>query len=387
MLSRFEVKNFKSIDKAVVRLQSFTALVGPNSAGKSNFVDAFRFVFDSLTNSVAFAIQGRGGIKEVRRKSLGHPRNFGFRVVVQLPGFLGDYSFEVAAEEQGRFIVRHERCIVGLHGFEVVNGEFKRPVEGVRVRLEPDRLALPLASAVEEYRPLYDFLTKMRFYALVPDRIRDLQDPDPGDVLKPDGSNAAAVLRELSKHSPSRYQRLCGYLAQVVPGTTAVEYASAGPKETIKFRQEIGGHAPWSFDALNMSDGTLRALGVLLAVYQKTTPSLVVVEEPEATIHPGALEVLLRILLEASQSCQVLVTTHSPDLLDHKEISDDQVLVVTAEQGRTQIGPISTGSRELVKRKLYTPGALLRMGELDIDTTAADEQARQLSLFGATGQQ
>lgn len=77
-----------------------------------------------------------------------------------------------------------------------------------------------------------------------------------------------------------------------------------------------------------MSDGTLRATRLLLAVYQKPTPSLVVLEEPEATIHPGALGAVLDLLRHASRKRQLIVTTHSPEVLDAEWLEDRHLRIV-----------------------------------------------------------
>lgn len=383
MLTQVQVKNFKSIGRAVVSLEPFTAFVGQNGAGKSNFVDVLRFIAESLTNSVGYAIQNRGGIEAVRRRSRGHPVNFGFRLLMDLEVGPVEYSFEITAEKQGRFSVKRERCRCGLNQFEVNDGELRASPVGITRRVERDRLALTLLSGIEEFRPAYDAIAGFRVYALSPDRIRDLQDPDPGEVLKSDGSNAAAVLREIKNRNPENHRRLSEYLAEVVPGIHSVDYKMAGPKEMLEFRQDVGDKKPWAFDSMSMSDGTLRVLGVLLAVYQVTKASVTVIEEPEATIHPAALEVLLDILMETSSSTQMILTTHSPDLLDHERIQDRNLRVVQAQDGETRIGPVDSGSRRLIANHLFTTGALLRQGELDIDAETTKENSRQLSLFGA----
>ena len=188
-----------------------------------------------------------------------------------------DYALEIAAEpkEREKFRVARERCVVHSffgteHSFEVEGGVFKKEIPGIKPKLSPDRLALFAASATEEFRPVYDFLTSMRFYSIVPLKIRELQEPDSGDYLKRDGSNAASVLKRLREEpqGAERYQRICRLLSKIVEGIRNVEDRAVGQKETIQFKQDVGSDHPWTFDALNMSDGTLRALGLLLSVYQ-----------------------------------------------------------------------------------------------------------------------
>jgi predicted ATPase len=393
-LSHVQIRNYKNIAAAVVPLQPLTVLVGPNGAGKSNLVDALSFVADSLNHSIQLAFANRGGITAVRRESDGHPTHLGLRLHLDLPdGGWADYAFEIAARPREAFNVAHERCLVQpfmepRHEFEVENGTFIREVPGIRPRVEPDRLALTVLSGVEEFRPVFDFLTGIRRYNLRPERLRELQDPDPGEgaMLLPDGRNAAAVLRRISEESNRNghaYERICRLLSLVVPGTTSVQPKSLGQKETLEFRQDVGLQHEWRFDALNMSDGTLRALGILLAVYQSRPASLIAIEEPESTIHPAATEVLTDILLDGAERSQVLLATHSPDLLDNKRLSDDQIVVVESVQGVAHITPLTATTRDVIRQRLYTPGELLRQGEIGVNRNYADQAARQLNLFGS----
>jgi len=391
MISRIRevhIRNYKSISQAVVQLGDLTLLVGPNGAGKSNFVDALSFVQQCLSGSIELAFKNRGGIGAVRRRSGGHPTHIGIRLILDLDSTtVADYSFEISARPQERFHVANERCVIdhlmgSKHRFAVKNGEFQEAISGIRPRVAPDRLALFAASATDEFRPVWDFLTGMRVYSIVPERIRDLQEADPGISLNTDGSNAAAVIKRLQEEDSASYERLCRLLSSVVTGLASVGYRALGQMETLEFRQDVGLKDAWAFDALNMSQGTLRMLGLLLAVYQTENPSLLAIEEPEATVHPAAAEVITSVLLDAAKRTQILITTHSPDILESKDLGDDQIRVVTKEEGRTLIAPLSSSSRLAIREKLYTAGELLRTNELNPDVGEARNLASQLSLFG-----
>jgi predicted ATPase len=389
-IEQVHIRNYKSLGQAVVDLKPFTAFVGPNGAGKSNFIDALSFTRDCLLESVELAFKDRGGANAVRRRSSGHPTHIGIRLVLALEhGTKADYAFEIAAMPKEKFRVARERCIVRPTGgkesyFEVRKGEFFQTIPGVRARLSPDRLALFAASATEEFRPAFDFLTSMGFYSIVPEMLRELQDPDPGDDLDRYGGNAAAVLARLQKENPERYERLCRLLSKVSEGVKSVEYRSVGQKETLRFKQDVGLKDPWTFDALNMSDGTLRVLGLLLAVYQPDTPSVVCIEEPEATVHPAVAELVMQVLTDAANEMQVLITTHSPDVLDYKDLKDEQIRIVAMRHGATLIAPLAVSSRDAIRKRLYTPGELLRSDELSPDIEEARKMSQQLDLFGSS---
>lgn len=159
------------------------------------------------------------------------------------------------------------------------------------------------------------------------------------------------------------------------------------PRETIEFRQEVSGAKdPWQFFTSNMSDGALRAFGVLLALFQGAgdggaVPWCVGIEKPEVALHPAAGGVLIDSLRDGADSAQVLVTSHSADLLDDKQISDDSILAVVARRGETRIGPVDEATRTSLRDHLYTAGELLRMNQLEPDPGILDLKPEQLELF------
>jgi predicted ATPase len=385
---RVHVRNFRSISQATVDLPPFCVLVGQNGAGKSNFVDALAFVRDCLADSVELAFKGRGGIRVVRRISGGHPTHIGIRIEMQLaPGTYADYAFELAARSAERFEVARERCVVsvpmgGIRRFDRERGELVHDIPGLRSKIFPDRLALFAASATEEFRPVFDFLTAMRFVSIDPERLRDLQQPDAGEFLKKDGSNAAAVLKRIRDEFPDRYERIRELLGKAIPGIRAVDYKAVGQRESLEFKQDVGLDYPWTFPAANMSDGTLRLLGLLLALNQPGDARVIAIEEPEATVHPAITELLMQVLMATAKDRQVVVTTHSPDVIDYKSLSEDAIRVVTKRHNETLISRLAKASHDAVRKHLYTPGELLRIDELIADERQAQSLARQTTLFG-----
>jgi predicted ATPase len=170
-----------------------------------------------------------------------------------------------------------------------------------------------------------------------------------------------------------------------VEGVTDVGRVSLGPKETLEFRQKVIGSAhPWKFYAASMSDGTLRALGTLVAVMQlverKDPVRLVGIEEPETALHPAAAGALMDALREAAAHTQVLLTSHSPDLLNEVHPEGDKLLVVHAREGKTEIAAADDASCEAIKKHLFTAGELLRMDQLAPNEKDLQRQ-KQLRLF------
>jgi predicted ATPase len=362
-------------------------LVGPNGSGKSNFLDSLRLTAQALDENLDNALRERGGISEVRRRSRGHPTHFGISIKFQTSGYVGSYGFQVAAAAGGGFRVSHETCRVTssefgaeARHFTVRDGHLADTSEPVMPPVTSGRLYLVAAAGIEAFLPAFDGLSNINVYNLNPDAMRHLQKPEPGDLLRRDGANAASVLERLRREQPEIKLRVEEYLGQVVQGVTGVDRRGLDAWEALEFRQIVAGdRAPWTFYATSMSDGTLRTLGVLVALFGSTTllASPVGIEEPEAALHPAAAGLLLDALRDASEARQVLVTTHSPDLLDSPTIKPNELLAVRADGGITKIGPVDKAGRSALQESLFTPGELLRVDQL-LPTSAVPEQ---LELF------
>ncbi|MEN5395283.1 AAA family ATPase [Stenotrophomonas sp. TWI377] len=388
-ITRVVLRNYRSIGQCDVNLGSLVYLVGANGAGKSNFLDALHLVKDALTTSLDQALNLRGGLSEVRRRSAGHPTHFSIRLEFSIDGKNGHYAFKVGALKNRGFEVQTEELSFGGQGkgpfYRIESGRVKASSEAVIPSLTSDRLALVALSGISSFRPVFDALTCMGFYNLNPKLMRDLQQPQEGRLLKPVGENIASVIGHLQNVSPESIETIEEYLRTVVPTVHGVNRLQVGPMETLQFRQEVPGvKDPWRFTAQNMSDGTLRALGVLTALFQSNrdfAPTFIGIEEPETALHPGASAALREALHRASVTTQVIITSHSPDLLDDISIEDTQILAVVSEAGETKIGAIDEASRRAIREGLFSAGELLKLGQLNPDKADLESQSKQIKMF------
>lgn len=394
-ITRVVLRNYKSIGYCDVSLGPLTYLVGVNGSGKSNFLDALHLVRDALNGSLDNALNERGGLGEVRRRSSGHPNHFGIRLEFTMSsGQRGHYAFNVGALRDRGYEVQAEECVIDAIGkgpfFKIERGVIRASSEDTFPAVTADRLALVAASGLTIFRPVFDALAAMGFYNLNPKLMRDLQKPQEGRILKPAGENIASVIGYLERIAPEQIAIIQEYLQTVVPMVQGVERKQIGPMETLEFRQDMAGAKyPWRFLAQNMSDGTLRALGVLVALFQGNrdyAPTLVGIEEPETALHPAASAALREALSRASGQTQVIVTSHSPDLLDDRQLNADSFLAVVSDSGETRIASLDEASRIIMRQQLFSAGELLRLNQLMPDPVElAAQQERQTDLFGETG--
>lgn len=166
-----------------------------------------------------------------------------------------------------------------------------------------------------------------------------------------------------------------------MPNTTGLDTVQHGKKLAIEFTQQWGEKKKLTFEAYSMSDGTLRALGLLLAVFQVHKPSLIFVDEPEASIHPGAGGAILDMLRHAASTMQVVISTQSPEILDAKWIEGKQLRSVVWREGATNVEEIPEAAQRALRTHLMGAGELLRSEALESGSTLGDLNRPDIVLF------
>jgi predicted ATPase len=207
---------------------------------------------------------------------------------------------------------------------------------------------------------VFKVIAGMTFYNPNPDKMRLPASANPGRVLFRNASNAAAVFARLKLDNPMSAERIRGYLRSFNPEFQDLTVTASDNYRWLTFIPSTD-PSGWKLNSSHMSDGTLRAVGILLAIFQSVpVVSMIGLEEPENNLHPAAAGVLLDALLEASASVPIIVSTHSADLLDRNDLPENSLLAVAMQNGETLIGPIDEGGKSILRKHLYTPGELLR---------------------------
>ena len=414
-IARVWAKNFRSIEHAELEIGPLTVLVGPNASGKSNLLDILGFLRDLARDGLETAINRRGGIDSVGRRTprgrvLGPEIGFEYR---SKDGRI-TYFFALNRRRDGGYQVKHETAKLDpleFDGvppvFKISNGSLIRPSlkrakrnleegeetnspadiikrlveESDRQDLqlltpEPSRLTSLLAFfGLQTGSTLYtlsyhlhsnlvearDFLGGIGLYHVFPNDLRNPQKMGESHPLATGGENLASILRDM-KHNKSRFlSDLKGALTFAVPGIRDIRVDSAGSYYVVELKHERdrGTERGSWFDLSHESDGTIRLLAMLTALFQDPAPSLICLEEPELAIHPGAMAVLSDTMVEAALRGQVLVATHSPDLIDRLPINS--IRAVTAEDGSTKVGKVADHQLKSVKEDLFSPGELHSM--------------------------
>ena len=174
-----------------------------------------------------------------------------------------------------------------------------------------------------------------------------------------EGRNLASVFKRMrrTKRGLEALSQIVDAMRSILPNLDKISILSVGGYLVPQFHMIEPSGKSHTFNVSQMSDGTLRMLGLLTALYQQPRPAVIALEEPEQTVNPGILTVLADAIKEVSRRTQVIVTTHSPNLLD--QFAPDQVRAVELRGALTTIAIVSSTQMSVVKDRLFTLGELL----------------------------
>lgn len=360
-IDRVRLTNYKSIQSCDVELGPLNVLVGRNGAGKSNFVDALLFVSESLRETLARAIAKRGSFLDITYQRSRAPigMEISFRTRQHVRGKFGFTLENGVVREEHLTLASGSRYLRSGSRVTVWNGDQKVSAESVA----PDALALgPLSSFIAAFRDAFESLASTRAYSrLDPEAMLMPRKAGSAETLDSDGSNLTNVWGTIAENEPLLADRLTSYAAAIAPSIRSISRLHIDTYDVLMFRQDFGGREV-AMRASNISDGTLRALAILVAA--TVGPFTVMIEEPETALHPGGVAVLMDALHEAAEERQIVITTHSPDVLDRVALGRDTLLVAEMRNGATVLAPVDAASAAAIRTHLYTPGDLLRMDQL-----------------------
>ncbi|KFE67744.1 AAA family ATPase [Hyalangium minutum] len=369
------LENWRNFLEVAVPLEGRVFLVGPNAAGKSNFLDAIRFLRDVADVQGGFqrAVSSRRGVSQIRSLHARRYPNVAVEVMVDLSdGKPWGYRLEFTQDNQRRPVVKRE---IVTHGDDTLlsrpNSEDKR---------DPELLTqthLEQVNTNRRFRELADFFAKVRYLHLVPQLVRE-PDRSAGRVNDAFGGDFLEQLaRAPSKTLKSRLKRITHALRVAVPQLQELDLKrdERGVPHLLGRYKHWRPNAGWQNET-QLSDGTLRLLGLLWVFLDGTAPLLL--EEPELSLHTAVVRHIPQILARLSRKSdrQVLVSTHSADMLSDPGIGAEEVLVLE---------PLKEGTRIEVAKDVEQIRSLLEggmsMAEAVIPRTAP-VGAEQLPLFG-----
>lgn len=349
IVSRIKLKNWKNFREVDVELGNRVFLVGPNASGKSNFLDAFRFLRDIVSpqgGSLQRAVNDRGGLSKIR--CLGARKDPEVALEVHLseeplkpPKW--KYALGIVQESGGhkRPKVRFEKA------WRDDTLVFGRP----NVKDEQDKELLTQTHLEQismnvEYRAIASFFQSVQYLHLVPQLIRFPKHfTGPGFYGDPFGrSFLQRISKTSSRTRQARLRKIETALGKVVPQLKDLQYLVDSSEGGVPHLEATCEH--WRPNAgrqreTEFSDGTLRLIGLFWTLLEKD--SLLLMEEPELSLNASIIRQLPSIFgrLTKKSGRQIVVSTHSFELMNSEQIGANEVLILSPEKEGTRVQPAS----------------------------------------------
>lgn len=349
--------------------------MGPNAAGKSNLLDAVRFMTDIVTVGGGFeaAVKKRGGVSALRSfAARRYPSvNVGFTLGTAERPDEWEYSVNFIQDNQSRPVIKQE--IVRKQGKTIL----QRPDSNDKE--DPERLHQTHLEQVNDnraFRGIADFFSAVKYLHIVPQLVREPErsvgrrnDPFGGDFLE-------QVARVQKRTRDARLKKIVKALTVAVPQLEELELETdikGVPHLRGKYRHWRR-HGAWQSEE-QFSDGTLRLMGLLWALMDGRGPLLL--EEPELSLHPEVVRHIPQMMgqVQRHSGRQILVSTHSYDLLLDQDIDLSEVVILATHTEGTKV----TVAREI--SKVVTNNIVGIPLPETLATLTAPTGAEQLSLF------
>jgi predicted ATPase len=417
IITRIQIENYKSIRQADVLLTDLTILIGPNGSGKSVFLEALTLIADALRNDLNQTLSGQGDIRPFRAPNA--------RVLAPIPPFLQEYAppelwkadtrstriklffqdpssnkadqpltgtYEIIIrpndQPNGLGWVVEEETLKATQNPDTTQVERERGsllVDGLPTDaafISPDQLyldgtdfsGLSLVATPNFFIQLRvaELLSRAWFYNPSPQHMRDRNLKSPSTRLDKLAAKLPAVWYQTMRNSSSDEARtIIDYMRVLVPGLSVFHTLATAEDMYFYFNDSDS-----PLLTSDVSDGTLRALALLTAIFQPIgsgahdpkgdAASLIAIEEPELYLHPGATQLLLDAMRHPGHRKQIVVSSHSPVALDELQPDNplESVLTFELRDGETIIEQMPKFADDVVRERLSTYGKLLSQGQL-----------------------
>lgn len=336
IISRVILRNWRNFLEIDVLLGDRVFIVGPNASGKSNFLDVFRFLSDISKNGLQKAIESRGGLSKIRCLSARkYPEIYIEVHFAEINSQKTSWRYSLAIKQ--RKGGRNEPFIEKEEVWKSDSLILRRPNQADQkdfLLTTYTHLEQPTANG--KFRDIYIFFNSILYSHLIPQIVRNPEDfiPKNSSLEDPYGRNFLDRVAHTKAHiKKSRLGKIEKILQKAVPQLKDISHTRDDSEGGVSHLEAIYEH--WRARGARQredqfSDGTLRFIGFLWSIMESN--SVLLLEEPELSLHSGIVKkipsLMHHLIKEKSQKSQIMISTHSYDLLSDKGIGGEEVLML-----------------------------------------------------------
>jgi predicted ATPase len=338
--TKVRLVNWKNFQDVEVQMPARAFLIGPNAVGKSNFLDALRFLGDVARpgGGLQNACSARGGVSQIRCLSARSVKGLGIEVEMQTGQILWEYQVYFTQES----ISNRKNVPVIMSEKVLKNGELllERPNENDnsdRIRLT--QTALEQVNFNQAFRDITDFFSSISYLHLVPQIVRTpALANDPMTPAIYGGRFLERIAKTNERTRDARLKKIAKAMAFAIPNMVGLSLKrddSGAPH--LEASLEYWRPNPFKQDESQFSDGTLRLIGLLWLLEDGEGPLLL--EEPELSLNSGLVRQLTQVLHRANskKKRQLIISTHSADMLSDAGIGGHETLLFTPGKEGTKV--------------------------------------------------
>ena len=360
-LLRLCAKNYRSLQNAIVGVNALNLFIGANAAGKSNILDALRFLQEGASDrDFASAVRGRGGILNLAWKGASAEE---VELTVELASDGDTIEWSLRLIRDGYNFIVEEKVDKLERGAPPTtllearagsgwwwSGEKHQKVE---LKQSPTICALAAAAADASFpaRELADFIRTWGFFDPHPFLLRRDWSGTEFRRFDPYGRNLGETLFALERSNPEGFRQIVEATQDVLGLATKIEPRQSDDR--FYFLQREPG-LEYPVHQMGVSSGTLRMLALMTALFSESDANLIGIEEPENYVHPTAIASFVEYIRESEQRVQFIITTHSPLLLDYLGDPAAVRIVTRGADGATSVSSEAHG--ESIREALHQSG-------------------------------
>jgi predicted ATPase len=343
-LKSLRITRYKSVRTLTFNVGQINLLIGSNASGKSNILDALRFLSEGLRDKdFAAAVYSRGGIIQLAWKG---EEAREFELVTEFEDKTQALRWQVRVIRKGARDFFLEEALHSLepgrpptqllYAREGTGSWYSEGGRNVQLTLPtgPTGCALEAAAADDSFpgRAVVNFIKQWGFFDPSPGYLRQATFPsEEGARLDTFGHNIAGRLYQINEKHPQVFDRIVNAVRSLVGVPDKIEPRISDDGSVYFVQSEWG--FPFTVHQKGVSAGTLRILALMTALLGEAEASLVGIEEPENYVHPHALSAFSEFVRDASGRVQIILTTHSPLLLNFLGTPEAVCVVRGGRQG------------------------------------------------------